>query len=40
VNADVRWADLDERADLLRGSFGPVAADPVTVGISVGYRFR
>jgi opacity protein-like surface antigen len=40
VNADVRWADLDERADLLRGSHGPVAADPVTVGVSVGYRFR
>ena len=40
VNADVRWADLDERADLLRGVHGPVAADPVTVGVSVGYRFR
>lgn len=40
VNADVRWADLDERADLLRGAYGPVAADPVTVGLSVGYRFR
>jgi hypothetical protein len=40
VNADVRWADLDERADLLRGSYGPVAADPVTLGVTVGYRFR
>jgi outer membrane protein W len=40
VNADVRWADLDERADLLRSAYGPVAADPVTVGFSVGYRFR
>ncbi len=40
LNADVRWADLDQRADLLRGSYGPVAADPVTVGVSVGYRFR
>ena len=40
LNADVRWADLDPRADLLRGSYGPVAADPVTVGVSVGYRFR
>ncbi len=40
LNADVRWADLDERADLLRGVYGPVAADPVTVGVSVGYRFR
>lgn len=40
VNADVRWCDLDERADLLRGTYGPVAADPVTLGVSVGYRFR
>ena len=32
--------DLDERANLLRGSYGPVAADPVTLGVSVGYRFR
>ena len=40
VNADVRWCDLDERADLLRGSYGPVAADPVTLGVTVGYRFR
>jgi opacity protein-like surface antigen len=40
VNAGVRWCDLDERADLLRGSYGPVAADPVTLGVTVGYRFR
>jgi opacity protein-like surface antigen len=40
VNADVRWADLDGRAEMLRGAYGPVAADPVTVGVSVGYRFR
>jgi len=40
VHADVRWADLDERADLLRGSYGPVAADPVSLGFSIGYRFR
>jgi opacity protein-like surface antigen len=40
LNAGVRWCDLDERADLLRGSYGPVAADPVTLGVSVGYRFR
>jgi OmpW family len=40
VNADVRWAGLDEHADLLRGSYGPVAADPVTLGVTVGYRFR
>jgi OmpW family len=40
LNADVRWVDLDARADLLRGSYGPVAADPVTLGVSLGYRFR
>jgi opacity protein-like surface antigen len=40
VNAGVRWCDLDDRADLLRGSYGPVAADPVRLGVSVGYRFR
>ena len=40
LNADLRWADLDERADLLHTAYGPVAADPVTLGISLGYRFR
>ncbi|MBK7903595.1 MAG: hypothetical protein IPJ97_12125 [Proteobacteria bacterium] len=40
VNAGVRWCDLDQRANLLRGSYGPVAADPVTLGVNVGYRFR
>ena len=40
VNADVRWASLDQRSDLLHGSYGPVAADPVTLGVTVGYRFR
>ena len=33
-------ADLDERENLLRGAYGPVAADPVTLGLSIGYRFR
>jgi hypothetical protein len=40
LNADLRWADLDDRADLLHTAYGPVAADPVTLGISLGYRFR
>jgi hypothetical protein len=40
LNADVRWCDLDDRADLLRGWYGPVAADPVALGFTVGYRFR
>lgn len=40
VNADLRWADIDERADLLHTQYGPIAADPVTIGLSLGYRFR
>jgi opacity protein-like surface antigen len=40
INADLRWADLDERASVLRGDRGPVAADPLAVGVTVGYRFR
>ena len=40
INADLRWADLDERASVLRGDSGPVAADPLAVGVTVGYRFR
>jgi opacity protein-like surface antigen len=40
VSAEVRWCGLDEHANLLRGSYGPVAADPVTLGVAVGYRFR
>ncbi len=40
LNAGVHWCDLDERANLLRGTYGPVAADAVTLGVSVGYRFR
>ncbi len=40
LNADLRWIELDERAGLLHGSYGPVAVDPVTLGLSLGYRFR
>jgi outer membrane protein W len=40
INADMRWAELDESAALLRSDYGPVGADPVTVGVSVGWRFR
>jgi hypothetical protein len=40
LNADLRWADLDERADPVHTAYGPVVADPVTLGISLGYRFR
>lgn len=40
LNADLRWVDLDDQAGLLHTAFGPVAADPVTLGISLGFRFR
>jgi hypothetical protein len=40
LNAGVRWADLHEDAEALRSEHGPVAADPLLLGFSVGYRFR
>lgn len=40
VNADVRWVDLDPQATLLRTADGLVGADPVSVGVSLGWRFR
>jgi hypothetical protein len=40
VNAAVRWADLDDDAEVLRAEHGPVVADDVMLGLSVGYRFR
>lgn len=40
VNADLRWADLDGRARALHSELGPVAADSLMLGVSVGYRFR
>jgi hypothetical protein len=40
VNADARWADLHDDAAALRSEHGPVMADPVMLGLSVGYRFR
>jgi hypothetical protein len=38
--ADVRWVDLDRRADVLRADFGPVSAEPVVLAMTLGYRFR
>ena len=38
--ADLRWVDLDGRANALRSDYGPVSADPLLLGISLGYRFR
>lgn len=40
LNAGVRWADMHEDAEALRSEHGPVAADPLLLGLSVGYRFR
>jgi len=40
VNAELRWAELDTDAVLLRSTEGLVGADPVSVGVSVGWRFR
>ena len=40
LNADVRWIDLDARAEALRTDHGPVSAEPVMFGLSIGYRFR
>jgi opacity protein-like surface antigen len=40
VNAELRWADLDAEDLLLRSEYGLVGADPVSVGVSVGWRFR
>jgi len=40
VNANVRWADLGAEANVLRTDAGPVSADPVSFGVSLGWRFR
>ena len=40
LSADLRWADLPDDASALRAAYGPVGADPVTLGLKVGYRFR
>jgi len=40
LSADLRWADLDARAEALRAEHGPVAVDPLLLGLAVGYRFR
>jgi hypothetical protein len=40
VTADLRWADLDGRAEVLRAEHGPVAAEPLLLGLSLAWRFR
>ncbi len=40
LTADLRWIDLAADAGILRGNDGLVAADPVSLGLSLGWRFR
>jgi hypothetical protein len=40
LTADVRWIDIDDAAEIIKCSSGLVAADPVTYGVSLGWRFR
>jgi hypothetical protein len=40
MSADLRWADLDRDATALRAQDGLVAADPVSLGVSVAWQFR
>jgi opacity protein-like surface antigen len=40
VNAELRWADLDTDAIVLHGDDAFVGADPLAMGVSVGWRFR
>jgi hypothetical protein len=40
LQADLRWAELDGQAALLRSEDGLVGADAISLGISVGWHFR
>ena len=40
LTADVRWIELDSEASLLRSEHGLVSPDPVSLGVSLGWRFR
>jgi len=40
LQADLRWADLDEQAALLRSEDGLVGADAVSLGVAIGWHFR
>ncbi len=40
LNAELRWIDIDRDAIAIRTKHGLVAADPVTFGVSLGWRFR
>jgi outer membrane protein len=40
LSADLRWADLADDAELLRNDGNLIIADPVVLGLTVGWRFR
>ena len=40
MSADLRWIDLGSDAGLLRSGQSLVAADPLALGVSLGWRFR
>lgn len=40
LGAGLRWAELDSSAVQLASSSGPVGADELSVGVSLGWRFR
>lgn len=40
IGADFRWLDLASDAVVLRSDAGPVLADELALGVSVGWRFR
>ena len=39
-SADLRWVDLQTRAELLRVGYAVVPADAVAISVNVGWRFR
>ena len=40
LSADLRWADLADDAELLRNDGNLIVADPLVMGLTVGWRFR
>ena len=40
LSADLRWADLADDAEMLRSDGNLVVADPLVLGLTVGWRFH
>lgn len=40
LTADLRWIEIDGDAAIIKSDSGLVGADPVTYGVSLGWRFR